>query len=1627
MTDIVLEIRLDPAAKPAIIPRNVMVDVTFVRMVPGPDKGREPALVQDVVRVALDERLGAQVQLGAAQPGTAASVDLLGADGTPLLTRHLTLPGRGGIGLTLSKADVEAYVGTRQKTPATAPAALLHRRVRFVPTSLTLPDFGSATVRYALIEAKDWKRLGLAELFRSEAPQSTALEWLGSGWNDIGSASWQNAHLSIDGRFDVQLPPGADFVMLWWLQGGQAAIGAIAPDIMRSARSEPELPAILPAFSAPSPVAGKPEGTCSTAVPRFATEAELADNPNVYSEDAGSFCKPFSNPERVLSERSFYTIVRAEQPAISARLSAATKAPAWLDFTGVVHKADNRAADATRAHLALDPAFAAKYVAGMMSLPGGRSDLDAQHPVQWEDDIARYQASGVARGHVLEHRVRWRSNGYSLGTVAKTLTLAPRQIKRIQKVDWERHEAARRAETTQQADHVQDAVIRDRQVDDTVRASLHEWSFGTSAAAAGGVAGGIGFFAEAVLGGIGAAAGGAGSVAYTESGRTTTATEEQRLRDSIRRYADSLRRLESVVVSEVSQEESVTGTSEVLRNFNYAHSLTVIYYQILRHLRVETAFAGVSECLFVPFAIKPFDLTRAYRWRESIGRALRQARYRRALDRVRDVATDFAQSDIPEGRRADQRVVDIRGSITIKLSIERPADGDNGSFRKENWNQLGPLLAEPAKAIHEALEGVVDGQRDRFFQANHAGAIAANWCNGLKLRTVPDGSLLDADFTLATTYRFGQTVRVDFTLPMTGELSGITRAQLQALNVRAPQIDLPPGSIANVTRMSLTYATENFEYTVQDRGGMRDLVRVTNGTAEPSGALATLPLTPWEKVDQRAEIVAAVNELVEHLNEHVEYYHKAIWWHMDRDRLYMLVDGFTVPGTNGVSIGSVVDREPMGIIGNSIVFRVSRGAFIGLGEIDTPAKLHNLYADNQPPRDPMHVSLPTDGLYAQTLLDPCPALEEHFGNFDWALSQPDVDPGTLSPELLGSRRSDPAPTLQPSQMPATLINLQNAPEAPAPSGLQGVLNAVIKGDSFRDLSGLAGNQANALAALQAASSLAAGFGNQAAQLAAKTQATNTADQKVASIKRAQDKGLIDQPEASAQTKEVLRDMHSPKTFNRPDQEQPIVAAIRNAAERPGSVIEASSTEGQVKVAMGGGNARSSGAGGSDLVNGVLAGAQKALNIGFDALGRWKSEPGESLGRLLQDGLMAEAKKAALDQSVTLVKRIPCGAALIEGVKLALAFADGVGAELAKTNLRLRADYDRKIDLVMQSDELTDKSIEALEELSAYQFNAVIELNGILRAGIDAALSHVFAAAVDGIGKVFKDNRDELIKHVVKEDEFLSVLNGGVSAAIGDGNDTRLKLLEFLVKGFVRQLPKSRLQEGLKTALGQMRGRENIASETFAGLCMAVLDAETGSIKAQLGPLAPDVRQLLLRELHAAFDAGRILPVASSAGQAVELDTAQIRIPATLKTELDTAVGALGSMTAEMRAAVDAFVTVKQTLELGLQHRTAQRLQAVKAGRLDRHQAVESTLDDDAASSERAAMALFNLEMVIRKLARAAGDSRLDDQTVRRRFIRDTLGGLFQFSIWRWDDREEAEPFEFRIDLANVSLPGGIDL
>ena len=404
----------------------------------------------------------------------------------------------------------------------------------------------------------------------------------------------------------------------------------------------------------------------------------------------------------------------------------------------------------------------------------------------------------------------------------------------------------------------------------------------------------------------------------------------------------------------------------------------------------------------------------------------------------------------------------MRGSLFVNLAVERPGDGPDGVFSPSLWQVAQPLLGAPAMGIFSTLAALVENQRDAHFQKEHAPDMAARWADRINFQ-LPNGRVLDADCTLATRYRFNQPVRIDFSIP-SDQLAGLRRADLTQLRV-LPALGLPPGSVANLTRATMTYSTARFEHSVDARSGTDDLVKPVTG--QPDVATALVPLDRWEQVDERLELIRAVQELVEHLNEHVEYYHKAIWWRMDRDRLLMMIDGFYVPGTNNVSIASIVDREPLAVIGNCLVYRVGAASFLPMGKVETPQRLYEVYADRAPVADPLHISLPTDGLYAQTIMDECAALEEHYGSTDWALEDPDPELGTLDPSLLTTRRTEPVATT-PTAFPGTIINLQNAPDAPAPQGVAGVLAAVTNANAFRDMAGLAGTQANARAALETA-------------------------------------------------------------------------------------------------------------------------------------------------------------------------------------------------------------------------------------------------------------------------------------------------------------------------------------------------------------------------------------------------------------------------------------------------------------------------------------------------------------------------------------------------------------------------------
>lgn len=1195
------------------MPRRT-VEVTYTRLVDADGGARsKPVQVLDFALADLGDDATASVLLQDVDVESPLAVRLLSGTGAVRLLRTVDPKLAATVAVTLTKEELKLLA--EPELAAEVQAAPVVRRAMLVPVGSVPVRFAGAELRVAAFPAADWTQLGLDTVFALPAPATTSVETQPAAVPALLGLDWSPVVVGVDGGFAVALPREPGTSWLWWLTDrSNVALGAVADDLGDERTQELALP--LPPFAA------VPTGESGSGRTPFASgDRELADNPDVYGEDPGAFCSPFSRPERILGERAFKVILRAEQPAISSEPTRRFPSFPVVDYDPTVLTraeatpgvARRRALDVDAARVPLErvvnlgdalarPTLPPDYLDLIGRTPRGRHVVDADNPLDWEGDSSRYQAATVARGHILEYRMRWRSNGYSLGTVARTLTLAPRQAKRIQKIEFERLERTRRQEMTQLVDEVADEVSRDRTYADQVEASLSEWARGESSSRTSAAAGGFGFAMPGFVAGGGGGTSRASSTSSQSGGRETRAAEEQRLRDTIRRFADSRRRLDSVVVTEVSQEETTTGTVEVVRNANFAHSLTVIYYQILRHLRLDTEFAGVRECVFVPFAVKPFTLARAYRWREALRKGLRDPQYSTALTYLRDVWSNFADSPIPDLARADQPVRHLRGSMTLNLGVERPQVAFD-AFDEVPWVPLRPFLGSPALSIFARLRELADAARDAWFQSEQAPRIAAGWVDTLKLTI--GGTALPADFTLASRYRFNGSVRVDFTVRIPAGTS-VTRRSLTDLKVEATR-PLTPGSVANVTSFGYTYTTDHFRRTVSVPTGQDDLVSAETGAIDSLGAQLSEPPDEWEVRNERAEMVKAVQSLLGHLNEHVEYYDKWVVWDMDRDRVFMLVDGAVVPGTNGLSVASVVERDPIAIIGNSLVFQVSAGAFLGLDALDTPEKLRGYYADKSPRSDPLHVALPTDGLYAQTIMDPCVALEEHYGDLDWVLSDPEPQLGELDPSLLMSRRAEPVATA-PTAFPQTIISLLNAPDAPAPSGLAGALGAVQNAGAFRDMAGLAGTQANAAAGLQTAANLATSFGQQAAalklaEMAANTQKTKEANQRLATVKKAADDQLVPPEKAQEEAGKILEDLTAPSTTPMPKGGLTDLGTMfRSAAVTPGSEVTA--TADGVKVALGGGGGVGSAAAGALQLasfGSPLAGTGGVLPGGLDSL------------------------------------------------------------------------------------------------------------------------------------------------------------------------------------------------------------------------------------------------------------------------------------------------------------------------------------------------------------------------------------------------------------------------------------------
>ena len=259
----------------------------------------------------------------------------------------------------------------------------------------------------------------------------------------------------------------------------------------------------------------------------------------------------------------------------------------------------------------------------------------------------------------------------------------------------------------------------------------------------------------------------------------------------------------------------------------------------------------------------------------------------------------------------------------------------------------------------------------------------------------------------------------------------MTRALIRSLTVGS-ELSLPSGCRAIVYGISAEYGTNAFEHQLApqprvvddiDCGEFAytdtdvDTVTLAKQLAGP-GVTVRCPLDGWEQRRPRREDMRLAATLLDHLNDHLEQYHHALWWGMDPNRRFMLLDGFV--GPNGRSLASSLDNRLMAIVGNSMVFPVARG--LNLDPTITAsgaAKQLDLLSKYSPTSAvlPYRISFPSWGVFAESVMGTCNSCEDIDDSKNWRWEQSPIDdvPAPTADTL--SRRAAPE-GLTPTQPPS---------------------------------------------------------------------------------------------------------------------------------------------------------------------------------------------------------------------------------------------------------------------------------------------------------------------------------------------------------------------------------------------------------------------------------------------------------------------------------------------------------------------------------------------------------------------------------------------------------------------------------
>lgn len=807
-----------------------------------------------------------------------------------------------------------------------------------------------------------------------------------------------------------------------------------------------------------------------------------------------------------------------------------------------------------------------RFAARKKTVAPGRVPLDGNNPLDWDDEPTLYQCTTIAHGHLLHFKQQWVADGFSLGDLLNSLPLAPCQKKKVAIIDWTHQQQDTREEGMDISEGLQAEISRTRDISEIMSAMMNEDLQGSSRSRVRSTSGGagLGFLSDFVGGVLGVSSGTSSSSASSEQSgsRKTSADMLNSLTDRTMQAAASVRALHSTIVTTSIQGESVRAQTEIIANYNHGHAMTIQYFQVLRHFLVRQRLADVRECLFVPMEISPFDPSKVLRWRESLHNNLLPAAAPlaagfKALERISENYRH--DPDFVDGMMAKEMLETMDGYLDIQLLLKRPSDKTpeetyadlinkaetSAETEAEKMAQLErwAILSSPYQAnqwkwfpiwfpnktsaqyYKDNLKDKID--KDAIFHETLAPTLAEKIVDNLvfyAIKNEPGGGKvkLPLKATLVDAYnRNHASLRVS--VRHSGGEFSVTRQQIDHIEIRlqnyagTDEEPLPAGSKVILHRGYLSYKTRNLASSLVANN------EISHNLANHTPLRLFTPLKNFEMRQPRVTDRRNATRLLVHLNENIEFYHRAIWMEMDANRRFLLLDRIQAPGIEGRSLASVVENRVIGIVGNSLVMPVAHGFHLDptyRQDKDHPVDLFEHYQPATEP-DPFRLAVPTRGVFAEAVLGNCNSCEKIEEDRFWRWHEvPCPDTLTEINPVTAQSNMSPAIPMYPTTLPSSIIQMQTPEQAPAPGLTTSAIQAIST--PFRDATGLAATQANTMAALQATLDSAQNYARGAQNLAIQGNMQRGIDKTRSLLGDGVDLGYLTPQEAGDLYKQAIR-------------------------------------------------------------------------------------------------------------------------------------------------------------------------------------------------------------------------------------------------------------------------------------------------------------------------------------------------------------------------------------------------------------------------------------------------------------------------------------------------------------------------